>query len=90
MLRLRLVDEELCDEAIGVLNMPLWCTGDVIMSTIGVFTMIFNEAGMLLCVRRNYATHNWTTPGGRVNAGESPVDALKPRQASCVRELKFI
>ena len=39
--------------------------------------MIFNEAGLLLCVRMNYASHNWTTPGGRVNAGESPLDALK-------------
>jgi ADP-ribose pyrophosphatase YjhB (NUDIX family) len=25
----------------------------------------------------NYATHAWTTPGGRVELGESPLDALK-------------
>jgi 8-oxo-dGTP pyrophosphatase MutT (NUDIX family) len=25
----------------------------------------------------NYATHAWTTPGGRVEAGESPLDALR-------------
>jgi len=28
-------------------------------------------------VRMNYATHAWTTPGGRVEPGESPLDALK-------------
>ena len=47
------------------------------MSTLGVFAMIFNEDDQLLCVRMNYATHDWTTPGGRVNAGESPLNALK-------------
>jgi 8-oxo-dGTP diphosphatase len=25
----------------------------------------------------NYGTHAWTTPGGRVELGESPLDALK-------------
>ena len=28
-------------------------------------------------VRMNYATHGWTTPGGRVEAGESPLHALQ-------------
>jgi len=31
----------------------------------------------VLCVRVNYATRAWTTPGGRVEPGESPLDALK-------------
>ena len=30
-----------------------------------------------MCVRMNYATRAWTTPGGRVEPGESPLAALK-------------
>jgi 8-oxo-dGTP diphosphatase len=47
------------------------------MPTLGVFAAITNEAGRILCVRMNYATRAWTTPGGRVELGESPLDALK-------------
>lgn len=47
------------------------------MPSLGVFAMVFDEEGRILCVRMNYATRNWTTPGGRVEAGESPVAALK-------------
>jgi 8-oxo-dGTP diphosphatase len=47
------------------------------MLTLGVFAAIFDEEGRILCVRMNYATHAWTTPGGRVELGESPLDALK-------------
>lgn len=39
--------------------------------------MVFDDAGRILCVRMNYANRNWTTPGGRVEEGESPVAALK-------------
>jgi 8-oxo-dGTP pyrophosphatase MutT (NUDIX family) len=45
--------------------------------TLGVFAVIFDEAGRLLCVRLNYASKRWTTPGGRVETGESPLEALK-------------
>ena len=45
--------------------------------TLGVFAAIFDEAGRILCVRTNYAVKTWTTPGGRVEAGESPLDALR-------------
>jgi 8-oxo-dGTP diphosphatase len=47
------------------------------MPTLGVFAAITDEAGRILCVRMNYATRGWTTPGGRVEQGESPLDALK-------------
>jgi ADP-ribose pyrophosphatase YjhB (NUDIX family) len=47
------------------------------MPTLGVFAAIVDEHGRILCVRMNYATHAWTTPGGRVELGESPLDALK-------------
>jgi 8-oxo-dGTP diphosphatase len=47
------------------------------MPTLGVFAAITDESGRILCVRMNYATRAWTTPGGRVEVGESPLDALK-------------
>jgi 8-oxo-dGTP diphosphatase len=47
------------------------------MPTLGVFAAIMDEDERILCVRMNYATHAWTTPGGRVELGESPLDALK-------------
>jgi len=47
------------------------------MPSLGVFAAITDEEGRILCVRMNYATHAWTTPGGRVEPGESPLDALK-------------
>jgi 8-oxo-dGTP diphosphatase len=42
-----------------------------------VFFAAIIDDGRILCVRMNYATHAWTTPGGRVEPGESPLDALK-------------
>ena len=47
------------------------------MPTLGVFAAVTDEEGRILCVRMNYATRAWTTPGGRVEPGESPLDALK-------------
>ena len=47
------------------------------MPTLGVFAAIIDDDGRILCVRMNYATRAWTTPGGRVEPGESPDDALK-------------
>jgi len=47
------------------------------MRTLGVFAAIFDDAGRILCVRTNYAAKSWTTPGGRVESGESPLAALK-------------
>jgi 8-oxo-dGTP diphosphatase len=47
------------------------------MPTLGVFAAISDEGARILFVRMNYATCAWTTPGGRVEHGESPLDALK-------------
>ena len=46
------------------------------MPTIGVFAAIFDQQECILCVKLNYGPLSWTTPGGRVEAGESPVAAL--------------
>jgi ADP-ribose pyrophosphatase YjhB (NUDIX family) len=46
------------------------------MPTVGVFAAIFDARGHILCVKLNYGPLYWTTPGGRVEAGESPVAAL--------------
>jgi 8-oxo-dGTP diphosphatase len=47
------------------------------MPTLGVFAAIFDKQQRILCVRLNYAPHSWTTPGGRVDPGESPIKALE-------------
>jgi 8-oxo-dGTP diphosphatase len=47
------------------------------MTTIGVFAAIFDDEGHILCVKRAYGPQNWTTPGGRVEGGESPIAALE-------------
>ncbi|RPJ43512.1 MAG: NUDIX domain-containing protein [Chloroflexi bacterium] len=46
------------------------------MTTIGVFANIYDEERRILCVKRAYGPKNWTTPGGRMEAGETPVLAL--------------
>ena len=47
------------------------------MTTVGVFAAIFDHEGHILCVKRAYGPQNWTTPGGRVESGESPIAALE-------------
>jgi 8-oxo-dGTP diphosphatase len=51
------------------------------MTTIGAFAIIFDEDRRILCVKRNYGPMNWTTPGGRLEKGESPIEGL-------IREVK--
>ena len=46
------------------------------MPTLGVFAAISDENSRILCVRMNYATRAWTTPGGRVEPGESLESAV--------------
>lgn len=46
------------------------------MATIGAFAVIFDEQDRVLCVKANYASLYWSTPGGRVEAGESPAETL--------------
>ncbi len=47
------------------------------MPTVGVFAAVFDEKGRILCVRRAYGPKTWTTPGGRIEANESPIEALE-------------
>ena len=46
------------------------------MTTIGVFSAVFDEQGRILLVKRAYGPKNWTTPGGRLEAGEAPTEGL--------------
>lgn len=46
------------------------------MHTIGVFATVLDAEGRVLCVRRAYGDHAWTTPGGRMESGETPHAAL--------------
>ena len=46
------------------------------MSTLGVFACIFDGAERILLVRHATGRRQWSTPGGRVDSGESPVAAL--------------
>lgn len=46
------------------------------MTTIGVFANIFDDQRRILCVKRAYGPKNWTTPGGKMEAGEDPLQAL--------------
>jgi len=47
------------------------------MPTVGVFAAIFDEHNRILCVKRGYGPRNWTTPGGRIESAESPIEALE-------------
>ena len=47
------------------------------MTTIGVFAAIFDPQGRILCVKMGYGSKNWTTPGGRLEKGESAAQALQ-------------
>jgi 8-oxo-dGTP diphosphatase len=47
------------------------------MTTVGVFAAIFDNERRILCVKRAYGPQNWTTPGGRMESGESPIAALE-------------
>jgi 8-oxo-dGTP pyrophosphatase MutT (NUDIX family) len=47
------------------------------LATIGAFAILFDEHRRVLCVKMNYGSRRWTTPGGRVEPGESPTEALK-------------
>lgn len=47
------------------------------MASLGVFASIFDEENRILLVRQGYKSRHWSSPGGRVEPGESPLDALK-------------
>ena len=43
---------------------------------LGDAAAILDRDGRILLVRHNYGRHNWELPGGRVESGESPLDAV--------------
>ncbi|MGH8854129.1 MAG: NUDIX hydrolase [Telluria sp.] len=43
--------------------------------TMGAFLNIVDGLGRILCVRQAYGKQLWTTPGGRIEAGENPLEA---------------
>lgn len=43
----------------------------------GVFAVIFDDQGRILCVRHNYGDGRWSLPGGGLEDGETVVEALK-------------
>ena len=47
------------------------------MPTIGAFAAIFDDERRILLVRRAYGPRNWTNPGGRMDAGESIIEAVE-------------
>jgi len=47
------------------------------MPSVGVFAGIFDDERRILCVKMNYGPKSWTTPGGRLDENESPLEALK-------------
>jgi ADP-ribose pyrophosphatase YjhB (NUDIX family) len=47
------------------------------MSSIGVFASLFDATDRILLVRQAHGSRHWTTPGGRVEAEESPLAALQ-------------
>jgi len=46
------------------------------MATIGAFAILLDDDGRVLCVKQTYPPYEWTLPGGRVEANESPLAAL--------------
>ena len=64
------------------------------MTTIGVFSAIFDDQGRILCVKRGYGPKNWTTPGGGLDTGEAPSQALirevREETGYLVRPVKFV
>ena len=47
------------------------------MPTVVVSAAIFDDRHRILCVRQNYGGNVWALPGGGLEPGESPTDALE-------------
>ena len=47
------------------------------MPKVSVFAAIFDIEGRILLVKRNYGNRRWTTPGGGMEAGESPIEGVR-------------
>lgn len=47
------------------------------MPVVVVSAAIFDAQNRILCVRQNYGGGNWALPGGGMESGESPTEALE-------------
>lgn len=47
------------------------------MPTLVVSAALFDEQGRICCVKQTYGGANWAMPGGAVETGESPLNALE-------------
>lgn len=48
------------------------------MPSVGVFAIVFDEEGRILCAKREYGPKNWAPPGGKMDKGnESPLNAIE-------------
>lgn len=47
------------------------------MPVVVVSAAIFDDQGRILCVEQNYGGHHWALPGGGMEGGESPAEALQ-------------
>jgi argininosuccinate lyase len=45
--------------------------------TVGVGAAIFDEHDRILCVKQDYGGKRWALPGGAMEAGESPIQAVE-------------
>jgi ADP-ribose pyrophosphatase YjhB (NUDIX family) len=57
------------------------------MLDVRIFAIVRDERGRMLCVRRAHEPRDWTLPGGKMDKGESPFDALErevKEESGCV------
>ena len=47
------------------------------MPTVGVFAAVFDDQNRILCVKLNYDRKQWALPGGGMDSGESPEEAVR-------------
>lgn len=58
----------------GVYSQERGC--NLLMPTVGVFASIIDFHGRILCVKQHAGARKWTLPGGRMESGETPIEAL--------------
>jgi 8-oxo-dGTP diphosphatase len=49
---------------------------DFELGNAGAAAIIFDPSGLVLIVKENYGKHRWSLPGGMIEPGETPEDAV--------------